>query len=345
MDEILDEEKKSRWIRSIKTSGIPLQLKTEKIFRNREFSAYNWYWTDEANGERKNRELDVFAHKVFNVETEFFNCELDVHAFVSCMYRKDYAYFLFEGTGPKLLQKFPIINSPKILGTIVRLWKIEELGFFPVIVGHNIHGCEIEHLDKPTCKFSDKGIYNCSNESLACMENFYTNRVFSDTNELIDSQIPSEFRSIILDFVKEEKISRPDIEYAAHTCSIKKNKELLDILRVRRPYIRIDVGFPLVVTEGEVFKVLLNESGEPSNIEKIGYGLYLHRPESNTKWSILEHIPILPVIVTNANYLDTCAKIIENVSNSIREEVGKRLRARNYVDILTYMLERTLKVG
>lgn len=350
LDEILTNPNfKKEVIENLRKSGIPLEIEACKIFQNRGFIASSFNWREEQeDGNFTYREIDAFARREVDLSTEHFTIKIEIDVFGSCKHRESYAYFLFEGQHPEAIQKFPVLSCLDFLKEGIPK-TANELGF-PVVVDHTVQGAKItikppkDPKEITVGKFSDRGIYNGANDSLAFTEHYYTSPIFRPEAS-IKGQCPSEFSTLLLSIASENKISLSDNkQLVINRAFTNKNVELLEILKRRRPFIKIHIGFPMVITEGKIFKVILDNEKEPKDIEDVGFGLYLHRPERNDKWSILERTPFIPTIITDINHLSDSIDVIENIVKESCERVNRMIKARNYEKLIKFMLEACLEM-
>ena len=329
-----DEEHRKRVLEGINLTGTPLELKTCRVLIENGFNASEKRFTEELrDGVTKSRQIDIVARYKDNLELVTFPGQkiiLNPIILGECKYsnKDDQALLIFDIEKhdiPNTVLGFPVFTNGEAFNYI---YHDNSVPFDDFVKTFDIQliSKSIKEFDMANIKSNvDKEeLYNACDTQLLPALNYY----FKKYLKIIHS-----------DYIAIAK--RFGFDKEAIDKSLRHKPNIVPIEEMKKLYFPIYLFLPIIVTNKDLIKVEVNESGDIVNLNEAGYCIYLFSPSDLQKNSLLlRNRWEQPVIVCNIEYLDECVKKLKNGINKIKEDLEENIQRhpdRIIEDINTFL--------
>ncbi len=282
----------NRMKKALEKSGIPLELKTRKIMKDKEYRTMSLYYSDHLHGEvppeeRILRELDVYAYKTI-YKFKIANCVINFRGifFIECKHREDLALVFFKNENERLL------NLPLPFRGKSMLYVSHKNYTVPLIA--------TSHSEmKPSSQsvYKDKSVlYNASNQAIAACHYMYKRQTqnwfpFRQLYDRYKARHTETSKTIIRDSYTDDQIISE-----------------IHIFNFDLAFTIVNFNEDTTILEAEFDY----DSGEVTNLNDIGYCVYPILPSKVDRYNaLIESSFEVPVFTTNLNSFQQCIIDIE----------------------------------
>lgn len=339
-------EAKKFIIENIRKSGIPLELRARKVFKDHGFYVTSARYLEPIEGELGFpvghgqgiwRELDVCASRP---EKAFINIgkagiHFTTHILAECKYSIEKDLFVFEYLDKENadLTRFPLlVNGQCILQPF-----LARCFMLPLLV-ERVSEINAQSASREKGNFGDTMTHDACEQILSALTFFLAKWHENVRRQYLNLASASAIRVNWDALLKAGKVpyetfgsvSKVPDEFINRFLKESFEPEMLQDF----PYFAVHIFFPLLVTDESrgIIRVKLNESYTVTSLEDIGSSLYLYVSENANRYeSVLEDSFVLPILICNLSHLGAILEMITEGLSQVIEVTRQRLMANPYL--------------
>lgn len=340
------DEAKKFIIENIRKSGIPLELRARKAFKDHGFYVTSARYLEPIEGELGFpvghgqgiwRELDVCASRSEKAFINIGKAEIHfaTHILAECKYSTEKDLFVFEYLDKENadLNRFPLpVNGQCILQPfLARCFTL------PLLV-ERVSEINAQSASKEKGNFSDTMTHDACEQILSALRFFLAKWRENVRRQYLNLARASAIKVNWDALLKAGKvpyetfgsISKVPDEFINRFLKESFEPEMLQDF----PYFTVQILFPLLVTDESrgIIRVKLDGSYIVTSLDDVGSSLYLYVSENANRYeSVLEDSFVLPILICNLSHLGAILEMITEGLSQVIEVTRQQLMANPYL--------------
>ena len=338
-----NDDSKRKVLEGIKLSGMPLELKTRKIFREKGYDVTSAYYSPSTEQKEELREIDIYAikqEKGFSIDD--FQVNFNFLFVGECKYSgiSDILIFEYGDTNNLIIDNLPLfVNGHRLIKLLPQVRTSKYFGS-PLFAEKAIQVNAAKPYGKKEYNYSNKLVHDAC-EQITMASNFYFNRRGSFWRDFYNNTLNSPFFGDYKKALADGKIrshedgfTKMPVEEDVAEFFKKINKKMLGLLGLC-----IDVFFHVLIFDESrgIMKVKTDELCNPKELEPIDYCIYLHTPVNLKNYDIFRESYSLPIIICNPESLRKVISDLEKSMRSIINELENQLNSNPHTIPLEFL--------